>query len=189
MSFVDEINNYVPKNEREKQDKKVILECMKLFPNNILLRNNEIAHITSSGFITNQALDKCLMIHHNIRNAWAWTGGHADGNGNLLEVATKEAYEETGVKVEPLSSEIASIDIFSVSGHVKRGNFINSHLHLSVAYIFIANEKDLPIVKPDENSAVEWLSVEKINENLFASRDVYLYTKLLQQAKSWSRTE
>ena len=164
------------------------MKCLELFPKNILTRNNEIAHITSSGFIINKAHDKSLMIHHNIRNAWAWTGGHADGNGNLLEVAIQEAFEETGVNVKPLSCEIASIDILTVSGHVKRNTFVNSHLHLSVAYILIACEKETPIVKPDENSAVKWLPVEKINEDLFASRDVYLYTKLLQQAKTWSRT-
>jgi len=61
-----------------------------------LLRDNEIAHITSSGFILNKSLDKALLIHHNIRNVWAWTGGHADGNSNLLEVAIQEAVEETG---------------------------------------------------------------------------------------------
>lgn len=189
MSFIDNIINYIPKNEQEIQDKKVILDCIKLFPQNIFLRDNEIAHITSSGFIVNQTIDKVLMIHHNIRNVWAWTGGHSDGNDNFLEVAIKEAFEETGVNVTPLSNDIASIDILTVSGHVKRGHFVNSHLHLSVAYILIADEKETPMVKPDENSAVEWFPVEKIKEDLFTSRDVYLYMKLLQQAKTWLQGE
>ena len=38
------------------------------------------------------------MIHHNIYNSWSWTGGHADGDKDLLYVAIKEAKEETGVK-------------------------------------------------------------------------------------------
>jgi len=187
MSYIDDINSYIPKNKQEIQDKKVILEYIHRFPHNVLLRDNEIAHITSSGFVVNQALDKCLMIHHNIRNTWAWTGGHADGNHNFLEVAMKEAFEETGVSVMPLSNEIASIDILTVSGHVKNGNFVNSHLHLSVAYILIADENNTPVIKPDENSAVEWFPVRKINEDLFTSCDVYLYTKLLRQAKVWKQ--
>lgn len=156
-----------------------------MFSQNILLRTNEIAHITSSGLILNRTLDKCLMIHHNIRNTWAWTGGHTDGNSNFLEVAIKEAVEETGINVVPLSNEIASIDILTVSGHIKKCVFVNSHLHLSVAYILIGSEKETPKAKLDENSAVKWFPVEKINEKLFTSRDVYLYTKLLQQAKTW----
>jgi len=187
MSYIDDINSYIPKNKQEIQDKKVILEYIHRFPHNVLLRDNEIAHITSSGFVVNQTLDKCLMIHHNIRNTWAWTGGHADGNHNFLEVAMKEAFEETGVSVMPLSNEIASIDILTVSGHVKNGNFVNSHLHLSVAYILIADENNTPVIKPDENSAVEWFPVRKINEDLFTSCDVYLYTKLLRQAKVWKQ--
>ncbi len=186
MNYIDEIADYIPKNEQEVQDKKVILDCMRLFPDNILLRQNELAHITSSGFIVNKALNKALMIHHNIRNTWAWTGGHADGNGNLLEVAVQEALEETGLCTVPLSHQIASLDVLTVSGHTKRGQYVNSHLHLSVAYILLAEEDIAPTVKPDENSAVVWFPVEKISVETFAQRDVYLYTKLLGQARAWA---
>jgi len=185
MNYINDIKNYVPKDVQEAQDKKVILDCIKLFPHNILLRDNEVAHITSSGFILNKSLDKALMIHHNIRDSWAWTGGHADGDEDLLAVATREALEETGVRVSPISECIASIDILSVFRHFRKGEYINSHLHLSIAYLFTANDEEKTIVKPDENSKVEWFPIEKINEELFTDRDVYLYTKLVMQAKKW----
>lgn len=91
MGFVQQIIDYIPINKQETQDKKVILDYIKLFPQNILLRDNEFAHITSSGFIMNKSLDRVLMVHHNIRNTWAWTGGHMDGDSDLLHVAIKEA--------------------------------------------------------------------------------------------------
>ena len=190
MNYINDINNYIPKNEQEAQDKKVILECIRQFPSTVLLRENEIAHITSSSFIINQTADKMLMIHHNLRNHWTWTGGHADGNGNLLEVAIKEAYEETGIIAKPLSSKVASVDICSVYGHVKKGVYVNGHLHLNVAYILIGDENAALIVKPDENSAVEWFPVSAIGigEGIFGERDAYLYTKLLQQANIWLRS-
>ena len=182
MSYINDITNYVPKNEQEAQDKKVIMDYQKLFPHNILLRDNEIAHIASSGFIVNKNIDKTLMVYHNILDKWAWTGGHADGHENLLDVAIKEATEETGVSVEPLSGKIASIDILIVPGHMKRGRYVNSHLHLDVAYVLVADENETPSIKPDENSAIKWFPVEMITEELFGSRDVYLYTKLLKHA-------
>ncbi len=49
MNYIDAIKNYIPKDAQEIQDKKVILNCIELFPQNILLRDNEIAHIISSG--------------------------------------------------------------------------------------------------------------------------------------------
>ncbi len=129
------------------------------------------------------------MIHHNIRNTWAWTGGHADGDPDLLAVAGREAVEETGINVMPISAEIASVDIFTVTRHFRKGRYVNSHLHLSIAYLFTADENALPIVKEDENSAVEWFPVERINceRGLFTDRDVYLYSKLIEQAKKYSR--
>ena len=161
------------------------MDCIQMFPHNILSRDNALAHITSSGFILNQALDKALFVHHNIRNTWAWTGGHADDNPNLLEVATQEATEETGISVTPISKNIASIDILPVSGHIKNGKYINSHLHLSIAYLFVANEDEPVTIKSDENSGVEWLPINKIECGLFTDRDVYLYKKLIEQANTW----
>ena len=183
MSYIGEIERYIPRNEQEAQDKKVILECIERFPGTILLRDNEIAHITSSGFILNRSLTKALMIHHNIRNTWAWTGGHADGNPNLQEVASNEALEETGVNVIPISRSIASLDVLTAQGHVKNGKYVSGHLHLSAAYLFFAHEDDITRVKQDENSGVEWFPVDRIHEKVFAPRDVYLYTKLINHAK------
>ena len=187
LGYIDEIKNYIPKDEQEMQDKKVILNCIELFPKNILLRDNEIAHITSSGFVLNMTLNKVLMIHHNIRNTWAWTGGHADGDSDLLAVATREAFEETGVDAIPISKEIASVDILTVTRHFKNDKYINSHLHLSIAYLFTAKEEKPLVIRPDENSGVKWFPIEKINKELFADRDVYLYSKLISQAKKLLR--
>ena len=44
------------------------------------------------------------MIYHNIYKSFAWTGGHSDGEHNLLYTAAKEAMEETGLKSLRLDS-------------------------------------------------------------------------------------
>ena len=51
--YLDEIRAYVPRDEGEAADKRMILEYIRLFPDNILTRDNEIAHLTSSGFVVN----------------------------------------------------------------------------------------------------------------------------------------
>ena len=186
MDYVKQITDYIPINEQETQDKKVILDYINFFPQNILLRDNEFAHITSSGFIMNNSLDKVLMVHHNIRNTWAWSGGHMDGASDSLHVAIREAKEETGVvNVIPLTTNIASLDILSVVGHRRKNKYVNTHVHLSIAYVLIANENDTLKVNKDENSGVSWFQLDKFNEKYFDEHDVYLYSKLIQRAKHW----
>ncbi len=183
MDYIKHIIEFFPENQQERQDKKIILDYIEKFPQDILLRENNFAHITSSGFIMNKELDKVLMIHHNIRNTWAWTGGHVDGDSDFLHVAIKEAKEETGITtVTALSKNIVSIDILPVYGHMKNNKYVNSHLHLSVAYILIASEKETLIVKEDENTGVTWFSSDKFTEDYFDSNDVYLYNKLINRA-------
>ncbi|MGL4800284.1 MAG: NUDIX hydrolase, partial [Cellulosilyticaceae bacterium] len=100
---------------------------------------------------------------HNIYNAWAWTGGHNDGDCDLLGVAIKEAQEETGVQhFTPLSTEIFSIDVLPVASHMKKGKYVAPHLHLSVAYLLEADDREEVCIKADENSGVKWIPVEEV---------------------------
>lgn len=184
MDYIEEITKYIPQNEQENQDKKVILNYIREFPQNVLLRENEIAHITSSGLVMNEALDRVLLVHHNIRNTWAWTGGHADGDGDLLQVAIREAKEETGIHhVMPLTPRIASVDIFPVYGHRKNGAYVNTHLHLSIAYLLLADDTEELVVNPAENTGVQWFPVNWFTADHFDPQDLSLYGKLIERAK------
>lgn len=190
MNYIDLIKNFKPSNEQEEADQRIMLKYVEAYQDNVLLRDNEIAHFTSSGFIMNPALDKVLLIHHNIRNAWAWTGGHADGDDDLLGVAVKEAREETGVQhIIPLTDRIASVDILPVFSHNRRGKYVNAHLHLSVAYILICEESESLSICPGENSGVEWLSIDKFTSEYFDNHDVYLYNKLIRFAKGLNNNQ
>ena len=163
MNWIEDIKNYKPYNEQEAKDKDLILKCINLH-DDILTRENTIAHITSSGYIVNKSRTKVLMIYHNIYKSWAWTGGHADGDSDLLHVAIKEAKEETGLKnVTPVMTNILGLDVLNVNGHIKKGKYVSSHLHLSVAYLLEANEEDKLIVNEEETSGVKWLPINEID--------------------------
>ena len=88
----DAIRAYVPFNEQERSDKARFLEVLDL--ENILTRENEEAHVSSSAWVMNEALDQVLMAYHNIYQSYSWLGGHADGDPDLFAVALREAKEE-----------------------------------------------------------------------------------------------
>ncbi len=183
--YLEEISAYVPRDQQEEADRRMILDYIRRFPDTILTRENEIAHLTSSGFVVNQDCSKVLMAHHNIFQVWAWTGGHADGDGDLLSVALREAREETGaVHVRPLSRQIAAVDILPVWGHVKRGRYVCAHQHLNVSYLLVADERDPLRIREGENTGVAWLPAGRLLEHTNEWQMDYVYTKLLARARA-----
>ncbi|MCB2290873.1 NUDIX hydrolase [Clostridium sp. CS001] len=181
MSWIDSIEEFVPSNEQERKDKEVILKYINIF-DDILKRDNEIIHITSSGFVINKDKDKALMVHHNIFNAWSLPGGHADGEENLLGVAISEIEEETGVKdIIPITNKIISLDILSLLGHFRKGKYVSSHLHISVVYLVQADENEQIIIKPDENSAVKWIPISEMDIYSSESHMKKIYNKIISR--------
>lgn len=179
-----EIENYKPYNEQEEKDKQTMLKYINTF-DNILVRENEFAHFTASSWVVNKEKTKVLMIYHNIYQSWAWTGGHSDGEADVLKVAIKELKEETGVQnVKILKEDIFSLEAITVDGHVKRGKYVSSHIHLNLTYLLEVDEKEILHIKEDENSGVKWVPIEKINE---VSKENWMkeniYTKLNKKLK------
>lgn len=178
------IERFVPYNEQEEVDRKIILKYIKDF-DDTLTRQNEYGHFTSSAFVINKERTKILMIYHKIYNSWAWTGGHSDGDNDLLYVAMKEAQEETGIKnVTPILENIYSLELINVNGHEKRGKYVGSHIHLNVTYLLEADDNEGIHIKEDENSGVKWVA---INEVLDVSSEPWIrdrvYSKIINKMK------
>ena len=160
MDMFSAIAAYRPCNEQETRDKAVILDFLSKNPD-AYLRSNLIAHMTASAWVVNPARDKVLMVYHKLYDSWSWTGGHADGERDLLKVALREVREETGAEhVRPVSEDIYSLEVLTVDGHEKRGEYVPSHLHLNVTYLLEADERDSLHICEAENSGVRWFTLE-----------------------------
>ena len=184
MRLYDLIKNYTPVNEQEACDKEQMLQFM-LQHQNYLDRENQIAHFTASIWTVNKERTKTLMVYHNIYDSWAWIGGHADGEEDLCAVALRELQEETGVKHAALVSEdIISLETLTVSGHVKRGRYVPSHLHFNLTFLAEAEETETLMIKADENQAVKWWTFE---DALKVSSEPWMvdriYKKLIAKSK------
>lgn len=184
MNLFQEIKNYQPKNTQEACDKEIMLQYIQQHPD-YLCRENSIGHFTVSIWTVNKARTKTLMVYHTIYDSWSWIGGHADGNEDLKAVALKELQEETGVKKATLvSDEIFSLEILTVNGHIRRGAYVPSHLHLNVTYLAEADEQEELTINALENKDVKWWSFDEAlkvpNEPWFIE---WIYKKLIDRCK------
>lgn len=184
MSLYLDIENYVPVNEQEMREKEIMLNYIKNNPD-YLKRENLIGHFTTSIWTVNKDRTKTLMVYHNLYDSWSWIGGHADGIEDLSSVAMRELQEETGVKHAALvSKDIFSLEILTVSGHRKRGEYVPTHLHFNVTYLAEADESETLLVNPDENQAVKWWTFEdalKVSKEPWFVENVY--KKLIVKCK------
>lgn len=187
--LIAQIEHYIPFNEQEARDKAQILAFLRSGAE-LITRENPVAHLTASAWVVSPDRKQVVMVYHNLYQSWSWMGGHADGNWDLLQVAGKEVMEECGLnEVTVVSPEIFSLEVLCVAGHEKKRQYLSSHLHLNVTYLFEADPA-LPLwIKPDENSGVAWVAVEdipeKTNEAWFRDR---IYSKLCKKAEMQTNT-
>lgn len=181
----DAVAAFEPFNEQEAADKRVILHALDTDPD-CFVRSAQ-AHMACSIWVVDPSFTQTLLVYHNIYDSWSWIGGHADGECDLAAVALRELQEETGVAharlvageahgagdasaaseptvggVRPLCGPggIYSLEVLTVDGHEKRGEYVSSHLHLNVTYLAIADPAEPIRIKPDENSGVRWVPLE-----------------------------
>lgn len=187
MHYQKAIENFKAGSAQEAADKETIQLFISKNPGNVLLRENKIAHLTSSSMIFNETMDKVLMVYHNIYQSWSWTGGHADGDEDLFYVAIKEAQEETGIKqIKAYGDRIVSLDILPVFGHVKNNKRVSAHLHLSVAYVLKASEEEPVRSKPDENSGVMWIPIKNLTDYVSEPHVQVVYDKICDRVLNQS---
>ena len=68
--------------------------------------------------------------------------------------------------------------------HYKKGEYVNSHLHLNITYLIEADDKEEIRIKDDENSDIAWFDIDEVidksNEKWFRE---HIYTKLNNKLK------
>ena len=184
MSLFQDIKDYKPLNQQEVCDKEQMLQYM-INNADYLERENKTAHFTTSIWTVNKKRTETLMVYHNIYDSWSWIGGHADGIEDLRLVALRELQEETGVKNAVLvSPDIFSLEILTVNGHMKKGIYVPSHLHMNVTYLAEADENEALTINEEENQAVKWWSFEDAlkvpKEPWFIE---WIYKKLIERCR------
>ena len=178
-----ELEAHAPSGEQEVADRALMLGLMDKHED-LLSRDNTAAHFTGSSWIVNRERTKVLMVFHNLYQSWSWTGGHADGEADLLSVAMREAMEETGLQhVHPVSEGILALDVLPVWSHMRRGVFVSTHLHLNAAYLLEADETAPIQTRPEENSGVKWIPIGEVTTHCSEPDMQPIYARLNQRMR------
>ncbi len=183
MNLMQQIKSYVPFDEVEEKNKNYLLKWIDTF-NDVLTRENEFGHFTSSAFVVNKDRTKMLVVYHNIFDGWIIPGGHADGEENLLAVALREVEEETGLKAKVLDDSIFAISASPIVGHVKRGEYVPAHTHLDVFYLLEADDKEPLTFREDESKGVKWISLKEATGYNIVDFIKPVHNRLIEKLKS-----
>ena len=180
---IEMLKKYIPYNEQEKEDTALIVKAEEIF-GDILTRENQFCHLTSSAFVINKEHTKVLCIYHNIYKSWSWVGGHADGDDDMLYVAQKETKEETSLERFNVLSEMPiSVEILPVKSHVRKGKYVPAHQHLNITYLFEADENDAIHILEDENSNIGWLTFDELISKSDEPYMIPVYEKIVEKIK------
>jgi 8-oxo-dGTP pyrophosphatase MutT (NUDIX family) len=121
-------------------------------------RTLQIGHVTGSAWVVNQAGTHVLLTHHRKLNKWLQLGGHADGDPDMLQVAQREAQEESGLEqIVPLDLGIFDIDIHLIP---ERGTE-PAHYHYDIRYAMQALSGDDYVVS-DESHDLSWVEIKQL---------------------------
>lgn len=123
-----------------------------------LLRTCAPGHLTGSAWIVNRDRTRTLLTHHHKLDKWLQLGGHADGDGDLLAVALREAREESGL----VRLRIVSTEIFDLDRHwIPPRKTDPGHHHYDLRFMIEADEAEPPVIS-NESKDLAWIDVARV---------------------------
>ena len=146
------LNQYFPKDQAEVDCKNRMLQFLLKHPD-CFERFLQVGHFTASAWLINRSGQKALLMHHKKLNNWLQLGGHADGDTDLLNVAIKEAIEESGIDdIAPVQTTIFDIDIHTIPANKKDPE----HEHFDVRFL-LRVQSGVDFLKNDESNELRWI--------------------------------
>jgi 8-oxo-dGTP pyrophosphatase MutT (NUDIX family) len=122
------------------------------------------AHLTASALVLNASLDKVLLTLHAKAGTWLQFGGHFEpGDTGVLDAATREAREESGLSGLVLHPELVHLDRHTLLAE----GFGRCAEHLDLRYAGVVEDEEGYAVS-EESLDVAWWPVEDLPEG---SRD------------------
>ncbi|MEM1000575.1 MAG: NUDIX hydrolase [Bacteroidota bacterium] len=115
-------------------------------------------HLTGAAWIVNPSRTQAVLVLHRKLGKWLQPGGHADGDTDMLAVARREAEEETGLPVTPVTQRIFDLDIHTIPARKSEPE----HLHYDVRFLFEA-PTEAPLQISHESRDLAWIDLNRVH--------------------------
>lgn len=131
-------------------------------------RSHQAGHCTGSAFVVSPNLDRVLLLFHPFLQRWLQPGGHADGSFDLLDVARREANEESGLPFTELrpyklgnqERTPFDLDIHPIPDRPEKGE--PAHFHYDLRFLLVADPK-LELTAESPEMLLQWLKIDEVS--------------------------
>ena len=158
-SILTLLRQHVPLDEEERQ---MWLDTLQFIAQNpdCFERWLKPGHVTGSAWIIDRQKASVLLMHHRKLDRWFQPGGHADGDPDILQVALKEAREETGLEeIEVIDSKIFDVDVHLIPENPKDP----AHYHYDIRFLLGADSQKSLIINT-ESKDLAWVPFDKVEQ-------------------------
>ena len=146
--------------------------------------DDRISHIpfiqTGAAIIIRNEKGQILLQERTDRDKWGLPGGCQDLGEDLRTTAVREAYEETGIRLNP--NEIELID--TLSGELRKNSYPNGDIVYNNTSLYLADVsmKDTINLKGDsETKKLAFFSLEDVPENLMDADLIQSYLNYISK--------
>lgn len=146
-------------------------------------RINHIPFIqTGAAIIIRNENGQILLQERTDRNKWGLPGGCQDLGEDLRVTAVREAFEETGIKLDPNSIEL----IDTLSGESRKNSYPNGDIVYNNTSLYLADISDVDAssLKGDsETKRLQFFNPDEVPENLMDADLIKSYLSYTSRKK------
>jgi 8-oxo-dGTP pyrophosphatase MutT (NUDIX family) len=156
--LIDALERHQPADVPETRARTALLRFVREVPD-CFCRTHAPGHVTGSAWLLDRTGRRVLLTRHRKLNMWLQLGGHADGDSNVLQVALREAAEESGLDgITAVERAIFDVDVHPIPAREHEP----AHLHYDIRYLLQADGHDVFVVS-DESHALGWFTPEALD--------------------------
>lgn len=177
MNLKNLLTNYEPSTPEEFISRRRMVDLLENSEYPFSRNSMNPGHFTASAFLLNSDNSKFMLMHHKKLDKWLQPGGHCETETNLLEVAIREAKEESGIEnITPLMSNIFDLDVHLIPAN----NFEPAHFHFDVRFLLKTFDND-NLSKNDESNMLIWTSL--FQKDYFEFKLEYSILRMIEKFK------